>query len=742
MKNKNKKNIFLMLLGKPQGFSLVEIMVAAGMLGVVSLGVMQMTSNMNKSNKKIKQDFEAQSLLNNIAKQITDTQACANTLNGVRMNGDDSFSDVANGIRDRDNNNVANPQDLLGQTSGALIHIESIQARGYRKSDGTYGNTLNDHFFNETVTIGGVTNTYKRGQAEIRVIFRKGPLAMSPTFGTPTPAQLLEFQKRYVGGVSFQRSFFVTVLADSATNDVVSCYGDQQQYAEAACGMINGYMVAGQCVNPTIANDSTVTHGNAPSGGDSLGSFPGPESNEYAMQAIGNVTIRPNGGGNYGGALTNSGAGSFSLGIRPNDNSSSNFDVMGSVGIGAAAINAPISDTANPGNLDVYNGVAIHGLGGTPMGLSVGLVDPVAGQGNVQMTGALGVGSALPSVAGDARINNRLSVGAINPGGVAGDAQIQNNLSAGGGLLVGGGIHGFAAGEAAISSKLSVGASDLTGVGAGSLKVAQSVGVGANSPAGTGNLHVNNSLSVGSVAANPNTNGQVQVGANINIGIGDQIQITGMPDFRTDIGAAATLPSPTNRQVPTKQWVVEAVSHFFSSEADTAQIFSTLVGYASSQPMEGLESVICNDFRVTIDGTTNSGSWDGSKCNINSTFTACGDSSGDRCATHYTNNYNATGSVTAGSVTTSGSGNITAGGNLYGTRLYASSHADVGGRLLVSSYGQFNNYVRGTRFCINGSTANVHCITKARSDCGGGGRYAIGWYNGHLQCQAVSVAGW
>ncbi len=49
-----------------KGFSLAEIMVAAGLLGVVSLGVMQMTTRMHKTQKNTAQKANANELLLNL----------------------------------------------------------------------------------------------------------------------------------------------------------------------------------------------------------------------------------------------------------------------------------------------------------------------------------------------------------------------------------------------------------------------------------------------------------------------------------------------------------------------------------------------------------------------------------------------------------------------------------------------------------------------------------------------------
>ncbi|CBW27890.1 putative membrane protein [Halobacteriovorax marinus SJ] len=59
-----------------KGFTLAEIMVATGMLAVISLGVMQLMSNMNRGQKEFEQNAEIRSILNNIEVSLQDTNTC------------------------------------------------------------------------------------------------------------------------------------------------------------------------------------------------------------------------------------------------------------------------------------------------------------------------------------------------------------------------------------------------------------------------------------------------------------------------------------------------------------------------------------------------------------------------------------------------------------------------------------------------------------------------------------------
>lgn len=74
-------------LKNQNGFSLVEIMIAIGMLGALSLALTQMMSTVGKADKKNTQNFEMRNILSTISYNLTDSQACINTLGGRNPNG-------------------------------------------------------------------------------------------------------------------------------------------------------------------------------------------------------------------------------------------------------------------------------------------------------------------------------------------------------------------------------------------------------------------------------------------------------------------------------------------------------------------------------------------------------------------------------------------------------------------------------------------------------------------------------
>lgn len=74
---------FLKKIATQQGFSIVQITVAAGLLGALSLGVSKMVNQMGKSGKKVNQDLEVRNLTNLIINNLGNHVACKNSFTNV-----------------------------------------------------------------------------------------------------------------------------------------------------------------------------------------------------------------------------------------------------------------------------------------------------------------------------------------------------------------------------------------------------------------------------------------------------------------------------------------------------------------------------------------------------------------------------------------------------------------------------------------------------------------------------------
>ncbi|WP_372655202.1 prepilin-type N-terminal cleavage/methylation domain-containing protein [Halobacteriovorax sp.] len=107
----------LLILKNDRGFSLAEILVAAGLLGLLSLGVMQMNGSMMKGQATAEVKMEAIEIRRQIILNMSEKMACENTLSGTNL------GDTVNSIK----NTADNAIFTVGNKYGAnALELESI----------------------------------------------------------------------------------------------------------------------------------------------------------------------------------------------------------------------------------------------------------------------------------------------------------------------------------------------------------------------------------------------------------------------------------------------------------------------------------------------------------------------------------------------------------------------------------------------------------------------------------------
>jgi prepilin-type N-terminal cleavage/methylation domain-containing protein len=122
-----KKNFAFM---DKKGFSLVEVMVAAGMLGLVSLGVMKLTENQSKSSKTFETKFEVTSIVAEIRTLLSNSDSCTSTFVTNPANGGAAYSYNQGALSD--------PMSLRN-TRGAVT-TDKYTANSDKTAAPTYGN--------------------------------------------------------------------------------------------------------------------------------------------------------------------------------------------------------------------------------------------------------------------------------------------------------------------------------------------------------------------------------------------------------------------------------------------------------------------------------------------------------------------------------------------------------------------------------------------------------------------------
>ncbi|OFZ17295.1 MAG: hypothetical protein A2X86_02250 [Bdellovibrionales bacterium GWA2_49_15] len=382
MKMSNVKKSLSSFLHGSRGFSLAEIMVAAGMLGVISVGVMQMMSNMQKGQKSIAINTEKESILYNVRMALRDKLACERTFANVSVGG------------------VA-PQNgtIVGNVAGAAaVNIPRIFSGGTvarviattlpngdpnmpgTTEDNLYGKGTQGRILLETMQIVEFGAPYpgdnNRNWFKIRLTFLKGgeittggAVADKSSFGGARTAQ--DFDVQYVVTAS--------PAAAPSTPNIGECFVEEAQYVDAACSSLGGTVnPSGECTNIVIRKQ--------PSG-------PSPTYPELAIMNLGDMQVTRGlvvGDGtndntvlNYLTPIVMNGL-PGGVGIGENSTGEGNLDIAHNISAGSNVNSSTMSGGAGSGNA---------AFGGS---LAVGTGAMKGGTGHVRFTGDLsGAGSGL-----------------------------------------------------------------------------------------------------------------------------------------------------------------------------------------------------------------------------------------------------------------------------------------------------------------------------------------------------------
>ena len=142
---KTSKSLLKRLVNNHLGFSITEVLIASGMLGIVALGMMKMTETSNKSSKKLRVDFNISNLMEELFVVKKDPAACENTINRTNAGANNDLrglpgnltgtpeSRISIDIRDGLNNSLliaGMPSSEYGIGSGGTVTVDSIEIVG------------------------------------------------------------------------------------------------------------------------------------------------------------------------------------------------------------------------------------------------------------------------------------------------------------------------------------------------------------------------------------------------------------------------------------------------------------------------------------------------------------------------------------------------------------------------------------------------------------------------------------
>ncbi len=690
---------FRKLLKSESGFSLAEVMVAAGMVGVVSLAVTQLMQNMSKGSKKLQQDSEVSSIEQRIAQNMRKQSNCTASLRGTALAFGASIpitdlymvkptwvrsnaGDVAANKNVFAHASLVDPTSIYG-AGGSRVRLAEMSIAGFHNGGpmgdlGSYDGASIQQTYTFAgdggATDGGANTVRNQGDIVLRVSFQRS-VSVNVAAGN-TAQEVSDAHKAKSYGAETTVKFIPLRVVTNGAGIIQECYGDNSNYVEASCDSLDGTIDSGDCKNLKVKNVAA----------DAAGA---------ALTVEGNLQVDPD----PSNPAHASDKGSVGIGLAANTGTTSNLDVAGSVGIGTAS-------TGTSGDLNVNRSVGIGvGANGTAGDLgvnnSVGVGMPANGTAgdvsinndvfighnatvtnNVNIQNSLGVGTTAPGTPGAGHFTNSVAVGSTTPSGTPGDFYASNRVGVG---IVNGGA-------------------------AGSLRVNNSVGVGKAASGTSGDIDINNnarivrSASIGGVAPS-GIAGDLNVARYINVASnsgGVSIQVNKL--IRTSASISEIDNSAKN--FVTQEWVNNHVGQALAP----AGVVSAVVGYIDSmsvsQGYEAIKKAICNSLRINGKGTGGTSGTTG--CNItgyNSIKTMAWTSS----------TYELKIEEEGGGVKTTYVYNCSKSGKCY--HLYASGNAYVsgsgsfGGNVTASGYIRANSYVKGLKFCI-GSDCRTSFATR------------------------------
>ncbi len=223
------------LCNNQKGFSLIEIMVALGMLGIISLGTMQLMTNMTKGQKGMTFKSNIDQIVNEVKMAMRTEANCTATLTGL------SPSTSTQPVNDNEIKKNCESAGGVISNCTTLISIDQIIGGGsganVRITDITHtGSALN-----------GATDETGTGTISISMQL------------TDSSGDALDSNKIF-GSSTIRRDISTSYNNGGAGTEITACTGDSTTYAEIACDKIGGTFLKpdGPCTAVKISGYSAA----------------------------------------------------------------------------------------------------------------------------------------------------------------------------------------------------------------------------------------------------------------------------------------------------------------------------------------------------------------------------------------------------------------------------------------------------------------------------------------------------
>ncbi len=421
-----KKEYFMNKKLLTAGMSLMEIMVAMGLAGVLSVGTMRIMSNMSKQQKTMETKSAEEALIYELQTSLRQKNHCEATFlgitpstTGVAINNIYRFNDSATGTGYRTAIPNIAPNGVIGTGPGA-IQIVSMRAI----SETTPPAVGNATQFNVTleITLKSAANS---NASFVRDHTRRIPLSMSRIISPASPTP--NCMANNTGVLRSSCAFTCHTSLDSAIVAACTTLGGVVDIASAP--WCRGLRIGSISQNdPPSTPAATIPDGIAMRitnnahivGGVTIGStVPDDEFNVSDASDSGKLSVRTSlRVGSIGAIPTTAGTARFdnSIGVGTTPSATPGTGYFNtSIGVGTAP-----SATAGTGYFSTSIGVntapsTIGGTGSFSTSIGVG-GDPSNFTGTGYFTRSIGIGIAPSTTAGTGYFNYSLGVGAEPPG--------------------------------------------------------------------------------------------------------------------------------------------------------------------------------------------------------------------------------------------------------------------------------------------------------------------------------------
>ncbi len=374
-----KENVFF----GASGFTIVEALVAAGLLSGLSLAVINLTDNLSKASRKSSQDMKVNSLKMEAYSVFSNPASCEATLAGLNSGGA-----AVPTIQDGSGNVILTNGGVYGEATGnakARITINSINIANY--------SAISDPYSSDA-SVAAAVNDRVDGKIDIVINFSRGDRSNGKTDA--------EEALRTGGNVSGTITVPVRVSTNMA-GTIQSCLTTRNSFVDAFCDSFDGDSTFdSKCRHVTIqdADGSTdyaaTFKGNVNIEGSDIGANAA-FNHLYVYGSTGVGRSTESGALDVNdGRLSASGSLLVGPGLSPAGLLSGSAHFSNSVGIGIAPNTSLASSLTVLGSTSFGSGVNVPGANGS-----------------LTIEGSLGVGVVAPATVGTVQVARNVGVGIV-----------------------------------------------------------------------------------------------------------------------------------------------------------------------------------------------------------------------------------------------------------------------------------------------------------------------------------------